>query len=86
MAGTACLLLFAHCVHTQLGTWVKSYGCIRSYRQRYEFSVWRGYTRAHGLRIAFPAATRVVRRQFQWHIFDMTMVWKNSVRTYDWHD
>ena len=55
------LLFFAHCVHTPLGTWVARYGCIRSSRQRYDFSVWRGYTRAHGLPIACPAATLVVR-------------------------
>ena len=38
------------------------------------------------LPIACPAATLVVRRQFQWHIFDMTRVWRNLARTYDWHD
>ena len=79
------LLFFAHCVHTPLGTWVARYGRIRSSPQRYDFSVWRGYTRAHGLPIACPAVTLVVRRQFRRQIFDMTRVWKNSARTYDWH-
>ena len=80
------LLSFSHCVHTPSGTWVARYGCVCSSRHRYDFTVWRGCTRAHGLPIASPAATRVVRRQFQRHIFDMTRVWMNSLRTYDWHD
>ena len=79
------LLLLSHCVHTPLGTWVAIYGCIRSSRQRYDFSVWRGYTRAHGLLIVCPAAI-LVRRQYQRHIFYMTGVWKDSAKTYDWQD
>ena len=79
-------LFFAHCVHTPMGTWVARYGCICSSPQQYEFGVWHGYTRTHGLPIACPAATLVVRRQFQLDIFDMTRVWRNSARTYEWQD
>ena len=39
-----------------------------------------------GLPIAYPSATRVVRRQFQQHIVDRTRVWRNSAREYDWYD
>ena len=62
------LLFFGHCVHTPLGTWVSRCGRIRSSPQRYDFGVWHGYTRTNGLPIAGPAATLVVRRQFQRHI------------------
>ena len=50
------------------------------------FGVWHGHTRAHGLPIACPAATHVVRRQLQQHIVVMTRVWRNSAGTYDGHD
>jgi hypothetical protein len=84
--GTAAPSFFSHCVHTPLGTWVARYGRIRSSPQRYDFGVWHGHTRVHGLPIACPVATLVVRRRFQQHIIDMTRVWRTSAGKYDWHD
>ena len=80
------LLFFDHYVHTPLGTRVASYSRIRSSPQRYDFGVWHGCTRIPDISIACPAATLVVRRQFQLHIFDMTRVWRHSTTTYKWHD